>query len=160
MNAPESNYVAFISYSREDAELVGTLFDLLRSVGSTFLDKVSLAPGDHWQQKVDNVISSCSVFLLFWCHHAAASQAVEHEYRVGLAAGRRIVPVLIDVGPRLPDPLQPFQRVDLAQFVSHRIGVHRPHHEAGPALRETYLGDAEAVRTVDKALLEACGLEC
>src|ERR1043166_3304149 len=125
---------AFISYSHEDAELVGTLFDLLMSVGSVFLDKANLVPGDRWRMRVDDAISSSAVFLLFWCQHSAASKAVEKEYRLAVCAQKRIVPVLLDITP-LPAELREFQWVDLSRALNVHFGGYRPHHEYAPILR-------------------------
>jgi TIR domain len=75
---------AFLSYSHEDAALVTTLFHLLRSVGSVFLDTFSLMPGDDWRRKIESAIEECEVFFVFWCWHAAQSKEVHKEYTLAL----------------------------------------------------------------------------
>jgi TIR domain len=147
------NFAAFISYSHEDAELVGALFDLLRSMGSVFLDKATLVPGDRWRTRIDDAISSCAVFLLFWCQHSSVSNAVQKEYHLAVSAQKRVVPVLLDITP-LPEELREFQWVDLRRALYVHFGAHRPHHEFASILRVAPESFPELdLRELDRQLL-------
>jgi hypothetical protein len=114
------NYSIFISYSRDDAEIVVPLVKIVRATGAgAFQDLDSIAPGCRWQPVIMQAIADCELFLLFWCHHAASSNAVKGEYEEALALGKRLAPVLIDSTP-LPKPLLAYQWIDLRQA----IGTH------------------------------------
>ncbi len=145
---------AFICYSHRDAELVNSLFQLLRSMGSVFMDTFNLMPGDEWRPELHDAIATCSVFFIFWCYHAAESEEVRREYQLALERKKRVVPVLLDITP-LPPELRAFQWIDLSRHLSVHIGMARDHQEQGRFLRDLLFDDD--LRGIDRRLLEcAC----
>lgn len=98
----------FISYSRSDSTVVTVAARLLRAGGAiVFQDVVDIEFGAKWQEVLMTAINKCERVLVFWSAAAAASQWVEREWRTALAAGKSIVPMLLDKTP-LPSELAVF----------------------------------------------------
>lgn len=54
----------FISYAREDQEIVLSIYKLLRNHGFyPWIDVVDLLPGQNWDQEVEKAIRKCRFFL-------------------------------------------------------------------------------------------------
>ena len=102
----------FISYSHQDSSLVGPVVALLRaSEALVFRDADSIHPGKRWREEIGTAISSASVVVVFWCHHARASAEVGNEIRAAVTQKKDILPLLIDETP-LPQGLAEFQYID------------------------------------------------
>ncbi|HEV7912758.1 MAG TPA: toll/interleukin-1 receptor domain-containing protein [Albitalea sp.] len=101
----------FISYSRQDRDLVTLAARLLRAGGATvFLDVSDIADGDKWEAVLLKAIAGCERIMVFWSAAAAASRWVEREWRTALSLNKRIVPLILDATP-LPPQLAEFQGV-------------------------------------------------
>lgn len=103
----------FISYSHLDAsalkvgdlphrlhaellQLAGNHESLGLSEGSIFFDRGDLLPGDEWGPKIEAALARCDVFLFLASPSALASRfCVERELAVAVAAGKRVVPVIL-----------------------------------------------------------------
>jgi hypothetical protein len=122
----------FISYSRADSTVVTLAARLLRAGGAiVFQDVVDIEFGAKWQEVLMTAISKCERVLVFWSAAAAASQWVEHEWRTALAAGKSIVPMLLDKTP-LPSELAVFNAMpDLMTVL--RYSVDGPTIAASPS---------------------------
>jgi hypothetical protein len=105
----------FISYSRNDADTVGTLVADASSLGyDAWLDR-ELSGGQQWWSEVLRRIRDCEVFVVAMSRDALNSQACESEYNYAAALGKPILPVLVkdDVSDSLlPPALAGIQRVD------------------------------------------------
>jgi hypothetical protein len=111
----------FISYSRQDREIVAPLVELLRATGQgIFRDMDCIDPGKRWRVVLTDAIDSCRTMILFWCCHSARSTEVEKEYRQAIQQNKVIVPVLMDA-VRLTGELSEFQAIDLRTI----IGEHK-----------------------------------
>jgi hypothetical protein len=56
----------FLSYAREDADVVSKINSNLRKAGIlTWLDKHDIYPGDDWERKIEEGIESSDYFLVF-----------------------------------------------------------------------------------------------
>lgn len=112
----------FVSYSRQDSELVGPLVNLMRTIGaSTFRDLDSIPPGKLWKPAITESIAASDLFLVFWCRHSEASPEVRNECDQALAAKLTIVPALLD-STVLHKDLAEFQALDLRPLVLVRRG--------------------------------------
>jgi hypothetical protein len=79
----------FASYSHDDTPVVLACRNAYRALGLTVnLDVDSLRAGEHWGPRLMELIESSDIFQLFWSAHAAASTAVEREWRYALAHSR------------------------------------------------------------------------
>lgn len=95
----------FISYSSDDRAIVSAAAQLLRAAGANvFQDIADIEFGAHWETALLKAIAQCERVMVFWSAAAAQSSWVEREWRCALAAGKRIVPMLLDKTP-LPAPL-------------------------------------------------------
>jgi len=135
----------FISYSREDDFIVGTMAEMIRLGGpAVFRDTDSLSPGDEWQPTISKAISECDAFVIFWCRHAQASKSVRAEWEQALDEKKRIVPVLLDETP-LPDQLGRYQWIDCRSLIAETS-----HNDQGPpvvirrAFEPTHLAGLQA----------------
>lgn len=120
------NDSVFVSYSRRDADFVTPVVQLLRGTRElVFRDADSIRPGSRWRQQIEAGLRSSSLFVLFWCAHAAASPEVRGEYELALAQGKDILPVLFDDTP-LPDSLGAYQWVDFRELAAVAHARRRP----------------------------------
>lgn len=99
-----------ILYARADRAAVEQLRAIARVYGPVWTD-ADIPPGAPWRTEVGQRIRSARVVLLLWSATAAQSVEVGAEWRQALAAGRRVVPVLLDAQP-LPPELAARQWVD------------------------------------------------
>lgn len=131
----------FVSYSRHDEPLVVPVVKLLRlgEHGMVFIDLDGIRPGERWREKLEDALRRSRYVLVFWCAHSSASPEVGHEVRAARAAGKELVPVLLDATP-LPVDLSDYQWIDLQALAGPGHAHHPPAAAAPPpavALTET-----------------------
>src|SRR4030095_3804808 len=80
----------------------------------------SMTAGRKWRVAMDDALAECRTVFVFWCHHAAASEAVRTEYQEGISLQKIIVPVVMDSTP-LTSALDEYQLID---FRGVLIGSH------------------------------------
>lgn len=79
----------FASYSHDDTSVVLACRNAYRALGMTVnIDVDALRSGDQWDPRLLQLIEGSDVFQLFWSSHAAASEAVQREWRYALAHSR------------------------------------------------------------------------
>lgn len=100
-----------IIYARQDRPVVDCLARFAAIYGPVWTD-AGIRPGDPWRAAVGAAIRRADVVLVVWSAAAASSAEVGAEWRQALAAGRRVVPVVIDAVP-LPSELGARQWVDV-----------------------------------------------
>jgi hypothetical protein len=107
----------FLSYSRRDEGVAQRIGQLLRVGGAdVFRDRDSIQPGREWALVIAEAVAGADRVLVLWSRHAAGSDAVAHEYGQAIAAGKAVVPVLLDATP-LPPALASYQWVDCREFM-------------------------------------------
>ena len=99
-----------ILYAHTDRQAVDRLRAFARIYGPVWTD-ADIPPGTPWRADVGRRVREARVVLLVWSAAAAASVEVSAEWRQAIAAGRRVVPVLLDAEP-LPAELGRLQWVD------------------------------------------------
>jgi TIR domain len=114
-------YRLFISYSRIDHRIVVPLVALLSIADERIFVDIGIRPGSRWRAVLADAIDACEILLLFWCHHSNSSAEVKKEYVHAIAAGKTIVPVLLDDTPLNPDVAQ-YQAVDLPAALGEHEG--------------------------------------
>lgn len=97
-------------YARADAGQAERAVRLLRAVDAVWHDR-DLLPGEPWRAAVAAQICSADQVLVLWSARAAASIEVAAEWRLALACGRVLVPVLLD-DAAMPAELGARQAVD------------------------------------------------
>ncbi|MBL8821273.1 MAG: toll/interleukin-1 receptor domain-containing protein [Planctomycetia bacterium] len=113
------DYHIFVSYSRNDSEIVTPLVQMLRLSGTgIFRDTDHIRPGTRWRTVLIEAVENCQLLLLFWCHHAATSAEVKREYTQALQQGKLLSPVLLDDTP-LTAEMAEFQAIDMRGLFHH-----------------------------------------
>lgn len=113
----KTNPALFISYNREDEEIIKPLVEMLRITGApVFQDTDSIPKGKPWKTTIVNAIAECTAMLVFWCRHAEKSQEVEKEYRQAIEQGKDVIPVILD-WTSMPETLAQYQRIDMRGMV-------------------------------------------
>jgi hypothetical protein len=103
-------YSCFCSYSTLDRAEMLKREQGLRAAGlETFVDAVSLRPGDVWSPKIFDAIEQSDLFVLIWSHNARASQWVRKETNHALkcrqgSSGPDFRPIPIEGPPIAPVP--------------------------------------------------------
>lgn len=117
--AATQDYQIFVSYSRNDGEIVTPLVQMLRLGGTgIFRDTDHIRPGTRWRTVLIDAVENCQLLLLFWCHHAAQSMEVKREYLQALQQGKLLSPVLLDDTP-LAGEIAEFQAIDMRGLFRH-----------------------------------------
>jgi hypothetical protein len=114
----------FVSYTGVDRPLALTIARAYRRLNiDTFMDRLSLEGGDLWEERIEEEIARCDMFLLIWSKDSSVSQWVCRETLSALRRrkvdGRRkphIVTYIVGAPPpaRAPDELRELQFNDPA----------------------------------------------
>jgi len=114
---PKRHVHLFISYSRDDGQIILPIVQLLRVTESkVFLDVDSIAPGERWQEQLEVALARADKVCVFWCLHSRTSEWVEREWRFALRENKKIIPLLLDSTP-LALELSEYQYIDFTKFV-------------------------------------------
>ena len=100
----------FVSYSREDRDIVATVVQALRTAGEkVWVDLDDIVPSAVWLDEIKNAIAAADSMVFFLTPDSARSEVCRIELGHALELSKRIVPVLIrdvdteTVPPPLPD---------------------------------------------------------
>lgn len=89
-----------ISHSWQDKSAATKIYESLEQDGhEVWYDVLQLVPGDNIQQVIDVYIKKCDLMVLLWSIHAIGSEGVDAEIETAHAAGKRIIPLLMDTTP-------------------------------------------------------------
>ena len=103
---------AFFSYSRDDSDFALRLAEDLKAAGaSVWLDQTDIAPGQEWDNAVEDALSQSPRVLLVLSPASVKSRNVRNEITFALEAHKAIVPVLYQDCP-IPLQLVRLQRID------------------------------------------------
>ena len=112
-----------ISYSHADQTLVRSLVALISGAYPDVKEAVfwdaDLVPGELWFDQLKQHIDTAPQLFVCWCRHAALSAEVKREYAYALAANKRVVPVLMDRTPLVPE-LSLIHGIDVRPMIRHR----------------------------------------
>jgi hypothetical protein len=99
----------FISYSRNDSNIVLPLVKLLKASGhDVFLDIDNLDYGGDWRSQLSTAILKSERFLIFWSKSCKVSEVIQEEWKQALTKPQfKIIPVKLDKTP-LPLELATF----------------------------------------------------
>jgi hypothetical protein len=112
-----------ISYSHADQTLVRSLVALISGAYPDVKEAVfwdaDLVPGELWFEQLKQHIDTAPQLFVCWCRHSALSAEVKREYAYALAANKRVVPVLMDRTPLVPE-LSAIHGIDVRPMIRHR----------------------------------------
>jgi hypothetical protein len=113
----------FISYSSSDKEVAQFMKRHMEQEQlNVFLARVSLEPGDRWEQRIQDALKNAT-WVLFLCSQAAcSSQYVMQEMGGAIYAKKEIVPIVWDMSPtKLPGWLNQVQALDLRGVTAKQV---------------------------------------
>lgn len=133
----------FISYAREDEDLVLPVVRLLRAAGATvFVDIEDIPYGGEWHSILLERLRDSERILVFWSANASRSDWVRREYLCAISEGLRVVPVPLDDTP-LPAELSVYQALMTLVPLVYKAGTQlRPSATRTPWTRFAGLGMA------------------
>lgn len=100
LRAPEHAHDVFMSYAREDREMVLAYKALFEGRGfTTWLDESDIRVGDVLTDEIERAIASCGAVVVFWSAAARASAWVDQEASAALRHGRLLPVSLDETGP-------------------------------------------------------------
>lgn len=89
-------YDIFISYSREDTEIVNLIEQELTGYGiSFFIDKSDINLGDDFAEIISKSIFECKIMLFVWSEKSNQSENTANEIALAIDFGKTIVPFKI-----------------------------------------------------------------
>lgn len=105
----------FISYSRKDRGFVEQLTDALSAAGiETWTDVSNIAPGQNWQDQIEQGLLNATVLLYVSSRNTSTSQWMEQELLAFMRGTGRVIPLIIDAAGEssLPSILRQIQWAD------------------------------------------------
>lgn len=96
----------FISYSRQDKEVVRALVEAIAPFHRVWIDWKDIKGGDDWRQEIEKSIRRCDVFLFVVSFASCSSQHCAWECEIAIAKNKRIIPLILDDGYLRPELAQ------------------------------------------------------
>lgn len=101
---PEIENDVFISYSREDSELVKSIYEWLKKSEYTFwMDVDGMYSGESFKKVIINAIKHSKVLLFMSSEKSNESHNVISEVSHACKFGKKIIPVRLDMSPYDPE---------------------------------------------------------
>ena len=89
------NTKIFFSYARANSEFVLELAKDLRAAGANlWLDQLDIAPGERWDQSIQEALEKCETLLVILSPESVKSQNVMDEVSFALEGKKQVLPVL------------------------------------------------------------------
>ncbi len=93
----------FVSYSTRDFDIVERVRQALDGPGiGVFIAERSVEPSQSLPTEVLAAIKGSDLFIVLWSRHSRVSEWVPQEIGAAKAAGKPILPILLEQGIRLP----------------------------------------------------------
>lgn len=97
----------FISYSRQDSDVVFDIIKRLKNAGvKIWIDQQNIEPGVNWDSEIERGIRDSSVILAFLSESSINSQNNRDEWARGMDNGKPIIPVVISANLSGTTPFQ------------------------------------------------------
>jgi TIR domain len=117
-------YEVFVSYSTKDLQWATYLQQLLTDAQAiVFVAEYDVPPGQGLSDEISQRIDACDLFILLWSRHSEMSQYVYAEVFHAKARQKRILPIMLQRGLRLPDLLGDLKYLRLDQNPQSRPGL-------------------------------------
>ncbi len=95
--AEKQRYDVFLSYSFKDKPWVSEFASALRDAGvKTWFDVSELAPGERWQDKIQEALRDSSTLIIILSPNSVESPWTFFELGAALADKKRIIPVVAE----------------------------------------------------------------
>lgn len=87
----------FVSYSRDDKEIVQATVSELRSFNfDVWIDTDGIKPGERFSVEISQAIADCNFFILFISHNSMRSDFIQREIDVAHKKEKKIIPILLE----------------------------------------------------------------
>ena len=97
----------FISYSRQDIELVDNIVGEMRKAGlDVWLDREAIKAGNTWQVQIVKGIQTCLAFVLMLSPNSAKSKYVRKEIDLAQQTEHPFLPLQLEPISVLPPEIQ------------------------------------------------------
>lgn len=91
----------FVSYAREDSDVVARIAQALRSSGkSVWIDEEGIESADRWRKALEEAIDAADAVVVVLSHHWVESGPCRDELAHAAEAHKRLVPVVVEDAPR------------------------------------------------------------
>jgi len=109
---PSAAPTTFFSYCRQDKEFATRLAEDLKAGGANvWMDRLDIAPGQEWDDAVEDAVSQCPRMLLLLSPASVQSRNVRNEVAYALDEKKTIIPVLYQ-DCTIPLQLRRIQHID------------------------------------------------
>lgn len=113
----------FVSYSRQNLDVVSQLVDDLQAVGMTTWHDQTLTGGQRWWDNILANIRDCEVFIFALSPESWESEACRSELAYVCGLGKPILPVLVADGINLNLLSAPINEIQVADYRSRDKGA-------------------------------------
>ncbi len=87
----------FVSYAREDSEVVARLARALRDRGnSVWIDEEGIESADRWRKALEEAIDAADAVVFVLSHHWVVSGPCRDELAYAVTGHKRLVPVVVE----------------------------------------------------------------
>src|SRR5271165_6107762 len=161
---PTDAPTAFFSYSREDSEFAIRLAEDLKAAGAVvWIDQLDIAPGQEWDNAIEDAVTQCPRMLLILTAASVKSKKVRNEIAFALDEQKTIIPVLYQ-DCMVPLQLRRIQHIDFRtdyarglKALLKTLGVEQPAAASAAAVsasKESSSAVSDAQAAAEKARLE------
>src|SRR4029079_9969905 len=113
----------FVSYSRNNLEVVSQLVEDLQAVGMTAWHDQTLTGGQRWWDNILTNIRDCEIFIFALSPESWESEACRSELSYVCGLGKPILPVLVADGINLNLLSAPINEIQVADYRSRDKGA-------------------------------------
>ena len=110
--AERHSYDVFLSYSMKDRDWVSAFAESLRGSGvRAWFDASDIAPGDRWQDRIQEALRDSKFLVVILTSHTIDSPWTFFELGAAVADRKKIIPIIteeVDLD-RIPSLLRQFQ---------------------------------------------------
>jgi len=144
----------FLSYSRIDQAFAAQLARDLRSNGiDLWFDQLDIAPGENWDEAIQEALNNASAILFLVSAHSVKSDNVLNEITVALDAKKSVIPLMLADVP-VPLRIARMQRVNFAADYTTALN-NLTAHLRGYGSRTTQLEAISVLPAADAAAAQA-----
>ena len=115
------SYDLFISYAREDEEIVNKLLPFFERLKVSVWTDQKIRQSEIYTLRINEVLSTCKCVLMLWSDNAAQSTYVQAESERALQDEKLVIGSMIDL--ELPVPFNIVQSASLSIFSRNVSGV-------------------------------------
>ena len=118
----QAPFDVFVSYSNDDRHYAEELLAALSESGLASWNDESLMAGSDWAVEIETALRNAEVVVLLVSPSSLSSEWVNFELGLAIAAGKRLIPVLIRDVSYMPSNLSRIQYIDARKLRPAEVG--------------------------------------